>query len=301
MKLICLIIEELGWTARPIHFFHFHQSSLPNGKIDWEMKRNDGQRAPLRLINQMKFIEFDLMEQRWVSCWKDKRKWNELLEWKRRAKLRMMRWVWLAEWLGGLWALQRQWLRPRRANANKQTHQFMNQQRKSIMSEVKIEEERDELVDLLKWNENKDSSSPGMTKSNAAGNQASNTGAASPFFSSTFVGPLKRRQKVDWKEMEEVGRRPSISPQTNQSTNKSMTLNWFVIVDLVLFCGVLRALRCRANSIQSINWFHFVASSPSAIRLVNQFNSSINSLGVERELMGIDWWLRHVYVNYILY
>ena len=45
MKLICLIIEELGWTARPIHFFHFHQSSLPNGKIDWEMKRNDGQRA----------------------------------------------------------------------------------------------------------------------------------------------------------------------------------------------------------------------------------------------------------------
>ena len=33
-------------AARPTHFFHFHQSSLPNGKIDCEMKRNEGLRAP---------------------------------------------------------------------------------------------------------------------------------------------------------------------------------------------------------------------------------------------------------------
>ena len=43
---------ELILMAQPIHFFHFHQSSLPNGKIDWEMKRNDGQWAPREWMNQ---------------------------------------------------------------------------------------------------------------------------------------------------------------------------------------------------------------------------------------------------------
>ena len=40
--LICII-------AAANHFFHFHQSSLPNGKIDWEMKRNEGHCRPSRI------------------------------------------------------------------------------------------------------------------------------------------------------------------------------------------------------------------------------------------------------------
>ena len=40
----------------PIHFFHFHQSSLPNGKIDWEMKRNDGLCRPKGTVRSFLFF-----------------------------------------------------------------------------------------------------------------------------------------------------------------------------------------------------------------------------------------------------
>ena len=57
---------------------------------------------------------------------------------------------------------------------------------------------------------------------------------------------------------------------------------------MVCLVGAPADVACSIHLISQSNSFHNQLAA-SAIRLVNQFNSSINSLGVERELMGIDW------------
>ena len=71
----------------------------------------------------------------------------------------------------------------------------------------------------------------GMESMNGA--PSSSGCAASPFFSSLFVGPLKRHQKREWKEMEGSERNIitliSLSAIANQSTsiNKVELIGWF--------------------------------------------------------------------------
>ena len=101
----------------------------------------------------------------------------------------------------------------------------------------------------------------------------------------------------DWL-MDEIEWREQQANKTNQLTNEIKLFNFMEL--MVCLVGAPADVACSIHLISQSNSFHTQLAA-SAIRLVNQFNSSINSLGVERELMGIDWWLRHVYVNYILY
>ena len=55
MKLICLIIEELGWTASPIHFISSINSFFENGWVDWEEIEMKGQ-WPRPLIKNLWFL-----------------------------------------------------------------------------------------------------------------------------------------------------------------------------------------------------------------------------------------------------
>ena len=48
-------------------------------------------------------------------------------------------------------------------------------------------------------------------------------------------------------------------------------------------------------------WRNSLKRRGGPIRLVNQIKQSMKFNGVELNFMLFDWWLRHVYVNYILY
>ena len=91
MKLICLIIEELGWTApREVKSNNQLFFSLRMGRKDWFWFLFAEQRGPLAAYQLMKLIEWS------QGC--------------------LMGWscFWVGGWFGGLWALQRQWLRQRK-------------------------------------------------------------------------------------------------------------------------------------------------------------------------------------------
>ena len=103
----CWMIEENEWRlAAANHFFHFHQSSLPNGKIDWEMKRNEGHCRPTPKL----FLSFHQSIFMKLIDWKR----NERIEGRSAsAGVEGDEMDWGLCGIGGLWALQRQWLRPK--------------------------------------------------------------------------------------------------------------------------------------------------------------------------------------------
>ena len=198
MKLICLIIEELGWTARPIHFFHFHQSSLPNGKIDWEMKRNDGQRAPLRRMDGMKW---NPTKQRWVSEPEEIKK-IYLLNWRRASEA--AKWDWLFSCVGFVvfgWVigwLASQWLRPREDKPNQQHKNKSIEWSRLVCEWIEWRQSKSEFIDGMKeLNEINQWTLPLLWRNERNAAPSSNSCAASSSTKSNISFSRCARRNVD--------------------------------------------------------------------------------------------------------
>ena len=133
---------------RPFNKLSFHFSSFfENGWADWNGVVDGHCRSPPKSFS---FFSFHLLKR------------NEIEKELKRLKAERAESEWNGGWFGLLFGFACA-VRAGTAAPQKKRQTKTNKPTQRKVAEF-IEEERRELVNLLKWNENKDSSSPGMTK-----------------------------------------------------------------------------------------------------------------------------------------
>ena len=156
--------------------------------------------------------------------------------WRREGWWEKNEFGWLS--FGGLWALQRQWLR-QREKTNKQTNHSATKQRKENAVCLRRQQH------WMKWSLRRRRKKTNKWRTNRR--------AASPFFSSTFVGPLRAIKKLSEKKWKTTPTIPSNSSfhhiKLNSNKKSFIWLIWFVneIEDCLIPFNIITVNRLHRN------------------------------------------------------